>query len=320
MRSVSKLIHLPLLSTFVFCDTPANCSTELIPGTWNLTVGPSQSNRYFNCLSLDTVKTEEEYVFTLKTPNIVVDSNNKQIGRWTMMVYEGLEIYAKGLHFNTFFKYTLLENGSYVTDCSETMVGWVRRDKVHPKHISCFSGKKSGNSIAEGVGMRRLTSLRTRTPPTNPPFFVKEGVRMVTDTLTLAQYHEIEDSLEQANPFTRHPVEPAPSSLDSLAAAPAALDWRNVSNVDYVSGVYSQLKCGSCYSFAAFQALEARLKIASKGRIDVSLSEMEVVACSVYSQGCDGGYPQEVFSWAKDHAQRQPLFLHPLDSADLPER
>ena len=53
----------------------------------------------------------------------------------------------------------------------------------------------------------------------------------------------------------------------------------------------NQGSCGSCYAFSSMGMLEARLRVATKNQLKVDLSPQDVVSCSNYSQGCDGGFP-----------------------------
>merc|ERR1712216_209288 len=58
--------------------------------------------------------------------------------------------------------------------------------------------------------------------------------------------------------------------------------------------------CGSCYVFATNAALEARIRIATNNQQKPRLSVLEVVACSPYSQGCDGGVPYLIHKHFED--------------------
>ncbi|KAK2101110.1 hypothetical protein P7K49_022458 [Saguinus oedipus] len=49
--------------------------------------------------------------------------------------------------------------------------------------------------------------------------------------------------------------------------------------------------CGSCYSFASMGMLEARIRILTNNSQTPILSPQEVVSCSQYAQGCEGGFP-----------------------------
>ena len=77
----------------------------------------------------------------------------------------------------------------------------------------------------------------------------------------------------------------------SAGALPRSWDWRNVSGVNYVSPVRDQGQCGSCYIFSSTGMIEARVRVASKNRLQPILSTQDALSCSSYSQGCAGGFP-----------------------------
>ena len=80
--------------------------------------------------------------------------------------------------------------------------------------------------------------------------------------------------------------EPAPLDND----LPSAWDWRDVNGVDFVSPVRNQGGCGSCYAFASMGMLEARLRILTNNTVQDVFSPQDVISCSEYSQGCEGGF------------------------------
>jgi cathepsin C len=90
---------------------------------------------------------------------------------------------------------------------------------------------------------------------------------------------------------------PKPSTKKSesisleASALPDEFDWRNVGGVSYVSPVRNQGSCGSCYTFGSLAMLESRLRIMSFNRNQTIFSTQDIVECSPYSQGCDGGFP-----------------------------
>ncbi|XP_048454020.1 dipeptidyl peptidase 1 [Rhincodon typus] len=49
--------------------------------------------------------------------------------------------------------------------------------------------------------------------------------------------------------------------------------------------------CGSCYSFSSMGMLEARIRIRTNNTQTPILSTQQIVSCSQYSQGCEGGFP-----------------------------
>ena len=72
---------------------------------------------------------------------------------------------------------------------------------------------------------------------------------------------------------------------------PKSWDWRNVDGENFISPVRKQAECGSCYVFAATSMLEARVRIASKRKLQPILSIERTLACSKYGQKCGGGWP-----------------------------
>jgi cathepsin C len=60
----------------------------------------------------------------------------------------------------------------------------------------------------------------------------------------------------------------------------------------------NQGHCGSCYAVATLNMLEARLRI--KHEINEKLSLNHILKCSVYNQGCDGGYSYLVMKFANE--------------------
>ena len=92
--------------------------------------------------------------------------------------------------------------------------------------------------------------------------------------------------------ISRPPVAPASLLVRRQAEfLPDAWDWRNVSGVNYVPSVRNQGNCGSCYAFSAMGMIESRLRVATKNNLVVNLSPQDIVSCSSYSQGCEGGFP-----------------------------
>ena len=77
--------------------------------------------------------------------------------------------------------------------------------------------------------------------------------------------------------------------LVELKALPEEFDWRNVGGRDYVSPVRYQGTCGSCFAFSTLGMFEARVRILSNGTKTPVFSTQDVVSCSEYSQGCEGG-------------------------------
>ncbi|KAL2096252.1 hypothetical protein ACEWY4_008400 [Coilia grayii] len=98
-------------------------------------------------------------------------------------------------------------------------------------------------------------------------------------------------------------VRPAPVALETAklsAGLPEHWDWRDVGGVNYVSPVRNQASCGSCYSFATMGMLESRVRILTNNTHTPIFSPQQVVSCSQYSQGCDGGFPYLIGKYVQD--------------------
>lgn len=50
------------------------------------------------------------------------------------------------------------------------------------------------------------------------------------------------------------------------------------------------MACGSCYSFGFIQAVEARLRLKTGGKIP-KLSVQQLLNCNFLNEGCNGGWP-----------------------------
>lgn len=72
-------------------------------------------------------------------------------------------------------------------------------------------------------------------------------------------------------------------NYDSNTYPKELLKW-----LPYMSSPRNQGKCGSCYAVATINMLEARLRIKYSHNVRLSLDH--ILKCSVYNQGCDGGY------------------------------
>ncbi|OTF76585.1 hypothetical protein BLA29_014957, partial [Euroglyphus maynei] len=86
------------------------------------------------------------------------------------------------------------------------------------------------------------------------------------------------------------PIRATEDQQKLVRGLPESYDWRNVNGINYVSPIRNQGDCGSCYSFASMAMLESRIRIQTNNTLKPVFSPQEIVDCSEYSQGCDGGF------------------------------
>jgi len=93
----------------------------------------------------------------------------------------------------------------------------------------------------------------------------------------------------------------APSALFQRAeqmnlAVPDSFDsrqqWPNC-----IHPIRNQQQCGSCWAFAASEALSDRFCIASNGKTNVVFSPEDMVACDRYDMGCNGGWLDKAWTY-----------------------
>ena len=98
-------------------------------------------------------------------------------------------------------------------------------------------------------------------------------------------------------------VEDSISKNLDISHLPKQFDWGHV-----VGAVRNQGNCGSCYIFSTMNMVSARLKI--KYGEDITLAVQHPLDCSVFNQGCDGGYPFLVNKFAAEF-ELVPESCHP---------
>jgi len=81
----------------------------------------------------------------------------------------------------------------------------------------------------------------------------------------------------------------------SNATVPATFDWRNQGN--YITPVYNQGQCGSCWAFSITENIESMWAIA--GNSLTQLSMQQVVSCDTSDSGCGGGDPPTAYAYVQ---------------------
>lgn len=164
------------------CDIPVHCVRSSVVGKWEFSLGelgpersscdhdkPDMPNRQ---PGEDTVMPKLNRKVTLSDPN-VAQSDDGEVGTWTMVYDEGFEFTLGDQIFFAFSKFT--QRGAQSTShCNQTGVGWYR-DSSRTKW-GCFYGKKGGEaptspaaSDVETHAAKSFKALRKRKSIKNYP-------------------------------------------------------------------------------------------------------------------------------------------------------
>merc|ERR1719199_2362362 len=68
----------------------------------------------------------------------------------------------------------------------------------------------------------------------------------------------------------------------------------------YMHPIRDQMRCGSCWAFAASEVLGDRFALASKGKINHVLSPEDMVSCDKGDHGSSGGYLDHAWEYLRD--------------------
>ena len=284
---------LVLILPLIAGDTPANCTYEDIGGTWVFHVGSGGHDNKLDCSS----KFQEESNFTvsLKWPDVASDTEGNT-GFWTLIYNQGFEVVINKRKYFAFSAYEVVNQTTVVSYCNTTLNGWSHN--IDESDWACYYGVKQP-SVPPKVSSTLKIDLDKKYVK-NMDFVNKINSHQKLWTAT--HYPEMEgmklgDRLRRGGGVPRGRFQfpkTAPVRQKTrlfVEDMPESMDWRNASGVNYVTPVRNQGQCGSCYAFGSLAMLEARLKIKTKNTMEKIFSPQDVVSCSEYAQGCEGGFP-----------------------------
>jgi cathepsin C len=293
VSKLALLVSFATLLTSCAADTPANCTFEDVRGSWTFQLGKGGQDKTVDCTNFDVVST---FQVKLSYPDIATDQYGN-VGFWTMIYNQGFEVVVHGRKFFAFSKYVgdMKNSTSY---CDQTLPGWSHDVMGHD--WVCYRGKK------DSAVKPKLSAVVTKLDFDDGVYV--QDQEMIADinrrqSLWKAGYYsEFEGRSMDAmvkmagGPKSRISGRPraVPASDELKADAgklPNEWDWRKVDGQNFVPAVRNQQNCGSCYAFGSLGMIEARFRIASNNTLQPSFSPQDVVDCSEYSQGCDGGFP-----------------------------
>ena len=290
---VTVLLLAQVLGTVVG-DTPANCTYEDVLGTWVFHQGQTGYATAPDCTSFDVIYTMQ---VELMYPDVAQDEYGNR-GFWTLIYNQGFEVVVGTRKYFAFSNYTT-EQKTVISHCSSTFPGWSHDLMSH--NWACYYGekmKKSSHKEKNRTVGSKFNLERKYIPNKN---FISE-INAAQNLWQATHYPSmsgmtLEGLMRRAgglpNTPSSHPSTSPVSQHVKLAAKelPESFDWRNRDGVNFVSPIRNQEQCGSCYAFGSMAMMESRLRIITNNTLKVVLSTQDIVSCSEYSQGCDGGFP-----------------------------
>ena len=283
-------------------------------------VGPSGFNNTIDCLAGFTPK--DILTVKLSFPDVVVDEHGNK-GFWTLIYNQGFEVVVGGRKYFAFSLYSMVDKKTVISFCNYTFTGWSH--DLKGDDWACYRGVKENASQA--VRMLTVSSIDEndldRKYVKNPDFIYE--INSKTDLWEAVHYPELEgmtyrERLRRGGGGRHVYPKTAPVSkrdLEAVKDLPEDFDWRDVSGNGYVSPIRDQGTCGSCYAFGSMAMLEARFRILSNSSMHI-LSTQEIVSCSEYSQGCEGGFPYLIAGkYAEDFGVVADSCV-PYDGKDIP--
>lgn len=278
------ILHIPLS----FADTPANCTYEDAHGSWLFEIHDNQGS------------VSERLLMNLLYPNLALDEFGNR-GYWTLIYNQGFEItiaYRKWLAMFAF-------NNEKKSLCHKVDFG--RSHDILLRQPKTFTGLKQNALNQPRSAIRQPTiELLDQMYTPNPKFVALinsvQKSWMAVDYPELMQY-TLRDLRRRAGgskstfprlkTFGRQNRVPSLELRERVAQLPVEFDWRFPPDgtKSPLTPVRNQHTCGSCYAFASAAALEARIQLKSNFTRQPILSPQDIVDCSPYSEGCEGGFP-----------------------------
>lgn len=285
------------LVPLLHADTPANCTYEDVVGEWVFSVGSGLHDNTLNCGGYDTSQAIQNMTFQLFYPDVVADGDGNE-GFWTIIYNQGFEVVINERKYFAFSLYKQISKDTYTSICDQTLPGWSH--DVEGRNWACYVGMKTKPTNTKPGKMTVKEDVLSR------PFLISESyikaINEAQSSWTAVLYPEWNSytvgevvsktgGLSSVRPQRSRPADVSDEVLRLASQLPSEFDWRDVDGINYVSPIRNQGDCGSCYAFGSMAMLESRLRIMTRNELQVVFSPQDIVGCSKYSQGCEGGFP-----------------------------
>ena len=80
-----------------------------------------------------------------------------------------------------------------------------------------------------------------------------------------------------------------------------SFDWRNRHGINWMTSVKDQGNLNTCWAFASIGVTEALVNLYFNQKIDLDLSEQEIISCSNTGDYLTGGYGDQALEWIANH-------------------
>lgn len=328
------MLFVLLLLGLLRSDTPAWCVGDQVLGVWSLRFtdfeySAGSGTDRFDCPTNITPSTVKKV--RLVAPNIAINEQTGATGTWTMAYTQGLEIRLNGLNYLFYFawdEYSMDGRTMINSSCwmSAPTMGWVKQDGIGDAPQACLyaelvsadssilynfrdiskPGPVNPTGTEEPLAARyaALSSRRLPAPLPTGSYYQK----LKADGKLKYAKREFREEFSHTLFGTKHQSTDADANVARNVpykgdALPDDFDWRNVNGISYIPNVLDQGSCGSCFTFGAVQAMNSRVMIATNRTDPVGtktiLSTEHALDCNIYSQGCDGGFPEHVLRFAE---------------------
>ncbi|CAI5451494.1 unnamed protein product [Caenorhabditis angaria] len=108
--------------------------------------------------------------------------------------------------------------------------------------------------------------------------------------------------LKYVAPHADEDIQQVPVAASIPDTFDARQQWPNCVSIN---NIRDQSNCGSCWAFAAAEAISDRTCIYSNGTVNTLLSSEDLLSCCVgmfsCGNGCQGGYPIQAWKWWNKH-------------------